>query len=63
MGRQCRLLDHQKGRPVHLIPDTVMERGFTLIELMITITVLGIMLALGLPSFVETIQNLSLIHI
>ena len=35
-----------------------MERGFTLIELMITITVLGVMLALGLPSFVEMIQNM-----
>ncbi len=35
-----------------------MEKGFTLIELMIAITVLGVLLGLGLPAFVETIQNL-----
>lgn len=35
-----------------------MKRGFTLIELMIAITVLGVLLVLGLPSFMETIQNM-----
>ncbi len=34
-----------------------MARGFTLIELMVAITVLGVLLMLGLPSFMEMIQN------
>lgn len=33
------------------------ERGFTLIEVMISITVLGIVLMLGLPSFASWLQN------
>jgi type IV fimbrial biogenesis protein FimT len=33
------------------------ERGFTLIEVMISITVLGIILMLGLPSFGSWLQN------
>lgn len=34
-----------------------MERGFTLIELMVTLVVVGVLLMLGLPSFMELIQN------
>ncbi len=30
---------------------TLIQRGFTLIELMVTVTVLGVLLAIGLPSF------------
>jgi type IV fimbrial biogenesis protein FimT len=33
------------------------ERGFTLVELMISITVLGIILMLGLPAFGSWLQN------
>jgi type IV fimbrial biogenesis protein FimT len=33
------------------------HRGFTLMELMFTITVLGVLLALAVPSFRETIEN------
>jgi type IV fimbrial biogenesis protein FimT len=33
------------------------QRGFTLLELMVTITVLGILLGLSVPMFKETIQN------
>jgi type IV fimbrial biogenesis protein FimT len=33
------------------------SRGFTLLELMTTITVLGVLLAIGVPSFTETIRN------
>lgn len=32
-------------------------RGFTLIELLVTITVLGVLLAVGVPSFMDTIRN------
>jgi type IV fimbrial biogenesis protein FimT len=35
----------------------VRSRGFTLIELMITLTILGIMLAFGIPSFREFVAN------
>ena len=33
------------------------QRGFTLLELMITVAVLAILLSLGVPSFAETIRN------
>ncbi|MEO8019278.1 MAG: GspH/FimT family pseudopilin [Pseudomonadota bacterium] len=33
------------------------QRGFTLLELMITVTVLGILLGLAVPSFREAIRN------
>jgi type IV fimbrial biogenesis protein FimT len=33
------------------------ERGFTLIEVMISLTVLGIILMIGLPSFASWLQN------
>lgn len=37
------------------------ERGFTLIELMTAITVLGILLAIGVPSFTEIIRSNQLV--
>lgn len=40
-----------------MMANAAMHKGFTLIELMIAITVLGVLLVLGLPSFVEMIQN------
>lgn len=58
MGQQCCVLDCAKGRPVHLMVDKVMQKGFTLIELMTAIAVLAVLLVLGLPSFMETIQNM-----
>lgn len=33
------------------------ERGFTLIELLVTITLIGLLLALGIPSFTAWIRN------
>jgi type IV fimbrial biogenesis protein FimT len=35
-------------------------RGFTLIEVLITVTILGILIALGLPAFTSLIQNLQI---
>lgn len=58
MGQQCCVLDCAKGRPVHLMAGKAMQRGFTLIELMTAIAVLAVLLVLGLPSFMETIQNM-----
>jgi len=43
---------------VHLTVGKVMQKGFTLIELMIAFAVLAVLLVLGLPSFMETIQNM-----
>jgi type IV fimbrial biogenesis protein FimT len=37
------------------------QRGFTIIELMITITVLGVLLGIAVPSFMETVRNNRLI--
>jgi type IV fimbrial biogenesis protein FimT len=33
------------------------QRGFTLLELMTAVTILGILLAIGVPSFTETIRS------
>jgi type IV fimbrial biogenesis protein FimT len=33
------------------------QKGFTLFELMLAIAILGVLLGLGVPSFVETIRN------
>jgi type IV fimbrial biogenesis protein FimT len=33
------------------------QRGFSIIELMITITVLGLLLGIAVPSFTETVRN------
>ena len=33
------------------------QRGFTIIEVMITLVVIGVLLALGVPGFVEWLQN------
>jgi type IV fimbrial biogenesis protein FimT len=37
--------------------NTVAQRGFNLLELMAAITILGILLAVGVPSFTEMIRN------
>jgi type IV fimbrial biogenesis protein FimT len=37
------------------------QRGFTIIELMLTITVLAVLLGLAVPSFLETVRNNRLI--
>ena len=33
------------------------NKGFTLIELLVTIAILGIIAAMGIPSFTQTIRN------
>src|SRR5260221_13335306 len=52
---ECDLLDHQKGRPVLSIRTS--QRGFTIIEVMITLAVIGVLLGLGAPGFIEWLQN------
>ena len=42
-------------------PFLKVQRGFTLIELMLTIGVLGVLLGLAVPSFLETMRNNRLI--
>lgn len=42
--------------------NTVLQRGFTLIELMLGITVLAILLGIGVPSFNEMIRNNRLVE-
>src|ERR1043165_1245229 len=42
--------------------NTVRHRGFTLIELMLGITVLAILLGIGVPSFNEMIRNNRLVE-
>lgn len=37
--------------------NTVFQRGFNLIELMVAITVLGVLFGIGVPSFAEMIRN------
>jgi type IV fimbrial biogenesis protein FimT len=37
------------------------QRGYTIIELMITVTVLGILLGVAVPSFLDTVRNNRLI--
>jgi type IV fimbrial biogenesis protein FimT len=51
--RHLRLLDHAKGRYV-----LIAARGFSIIELMIGLTVLGLLVSLGIPAFTGTMQNL-----
>ena len=48
------MLDHEKGIDV-LSPK--ITRGFTLIELMIALVVLGVLLSLGVPAFSKIISN------
>ena len=49
------LLDRQEGG--HVLNRTTLARGFTLIEILITLSIVGIVLALGAPAFGEWIQN------
>lgn len=55
MERQHQLLDHQAGGRV-LSPARA-QRGATLIEVMMALTLVGILLALALPSFQSGMQN------
>jgi len=45
------------SRRSHCVPDGPAARGFTLVELVVTLTLLGLLLALGLPSFTTWIAN------
>lgn len=38
-------------------PDAYRQRGFTLLELMLTIAILSILMGLGVPAFNDTIRN------
>ena len=52
------LLDDEEGATVPVIRRRpAVANGFTLIELIVTITLLGILVALGLPSFTAWIRN------
>ena len=55
MGRRnLSLLGYQQDLMLSLSP---MQKGFTLIELMITVTILGLLMVFGLPSYQEWIQS------
>ncbi len=54
MGEQCGVLDNQAGWRM-LTKST--QRGFSLIELMVVIVIVGILFALGVPSYSGWIQN------
>ena len=51
------VLGHEKGAVVLTRASLRATRGFTLIELLTAITLLGILMALGLPSFTAWIAN------
>ena len=58
MDWQCDLLDRQKGRDMLMRARPV--AGMTLIELLIGFAIIGILLALGVPSFNAWLQNLQI---
>lgn len=51
------MLDHEKGRYVLNSPQKSMHNGFSLIELLIGIVIMGILLSLAIPSFQTWLQN------
>lgn len=50
-------LGRQKGPVMHMMSPSPGEQGFSLIELMITITLAAILMAVAIPSFSSWIQN------
>jgi len=58
MGCSCQLLDHQEGWRVLIANNN--QRGFSLIELMVGIIILGVITSIGAPSFMSWIQNTQL---
>lgn len=54
MDRQRGMLGDQKRRIVHL---ALAQYGFTLVEILIGITLVAILMAVGLPSYTAWIQN------
>jgi len=49
------MLGHQERRHVLIVHNA--QRGFTLVEVMITLTVLALLITLGAPNFFEWLQN------
>jgi type IV fimbrial biogenesis protein FimT len=58
MGWQCGLLDCQKER--ELLMRARFAAGMTLIELLIGFALIGVLLALGVPSFSAWMQNMQI---
>jgi type IV fimbrial biogenesis protein FimT len=56
MDRQCNLLDRQKERELLMLARSA--AGMTLIELLIGFVIVGVLLALGVPTFTAWLQNL-----
>jgi type IV fimbrial biogenesis protein FimT len=51
------VLDHEKGRYVLITSSKCRQSGFTLVELLVGIAVLGILLSIALPSFKAWLLN------
>ncbi len=52
------MLDHQEDRRLLMRVSNQKPRGFTLIELMITLVILAVLTVLGIPAFYEMINNM-----
>jgi len=57
MDGQYFLLGHQEGWNMLSHPVILRQQGFTLVELMIAVAVLGILLSVGVPSFKAWLLN------
>src|SRR5207247_7253737 len=49
------LLDHQEGRPVLSMRSS--QRGLNIVEIMISLVVLGVLIGLGAPGFAEWLES------
>src|SRR5690242_6943896 len=57
MGHQHRLLDHPQGGNVRRLNQRSRARGFTLVELLVTIGVFALLAAMAVPTMRSVIEN------